>query len=170
MGKTDWDSGQRSFESVLTKYDRYLKSRDLGDVTIRRYIRDLSRFLEFAKEAHPDAQQADEFRDHLIERHQSASSVNTACCALKQFYAMYGEKFDYKALRVRNNIPYYFTEEEIYRIFEAIKNIKHLAMFQLLFYGCLRATELCLIEDKDLDLKNLTVRVHGKGRKEGKYT
>ena len=37
-------------------------------------------------------------------------------------------------------------------IFSVIANIKHLAMFQTLFYGCLRATELCNLDDEDVDL------------------
>lgn len=41
-------------------------------------------------------------------------------------------------------------------------------MLQTMFYGCLGATELCMLEDRDTDLKSLTVRVrHGKGDKEG---
>jgi len=82
---------------------------------------------------------------------------------------MCGEQFEFPILRVNNAIPYFFTEEEVHRIFDAAsRNIKHLAMLQTLFYGCLRASELCSLEDKDIDLKNLTIRVrHGKGDKEG---
>ncbi|MGF3495293.1 MAG: tyrosine-type recombinase/integrase [Methanothrix sp.] len=40
-------------------------------------------------------------------------------------------------------------------------------MLKTLFYGCLRASELCNLDDCDLDLKTLTLRVEGKGGKEG---
>jgi integrase/recombinase XerD len=95
--------------------------------------------------------------------------INTSCCAIKQFYSMYGEKFEFRALRVRNAIPYFFTEDEVGRIFYAAShNIKHLAMLQTMFYGCLRANELCELEDRDVDLSGLAIRVrHGKGDKEG---
>ena len=39
-------------------------------------------------------------------------------------------------------------------------------MLQTLFYGCLRASELCNLDDRDLDLKSLILRVEGKGGKE----
>jgi integrase/recombinase XerD len=41
-------------------------------------------------------------------------------------------------------------------------------MFQVLFFACLRASELCNLDDEDLDLKNLAVRVReGKGGRDG---
>ena len=37
-----------------------------------------------------------------------------------------------------------------------------------MFYGCLRASELCDLEDKDIDFNCLIIRVrHGKGDKDG---
>jgi integrase len=38
-------------------------------------------------------------------------------------------------------------------------NLKHLCMFQVLFYGCLRASELCNLDDDDLDLEKERVAV-----------
>jgi len=41
-------------------------------------------------------------------------------------------------------------------------------MLQTLFYGCLRASELCNLNDDDLDLKARTLRIReGKGGKDG---
>jgi integrase/recombinase XerD len=78
------------------------------------------------------------------------------------------EGFKPKVLRADNTIPYYFTEEEVHRIFDATRNLKWLAMLQTLFFAALRASELCALEDRDLSLKDLTVRVRlGKGRKDG---
>jgi site-specific recombinase XerD len=54
------------------------------------------------------------------------------------------------------------------RIFSAINNRKHLCMFRLMFDACLRASELCDLDDEDLDLNNLTVRIkRGKGGRQG---
>ncbi|MGD0953433.1 MAG: hypothetical protein ABR985_13755 [Methanotrichaceae archaeon] len=55
-------------------------------------------------------------------------------------------------LQRKDEIPYYFDEDDVLHIFSVIANIKHLAMFQTLFYGCLRATELCNLDDEDVDL------------------
>lgn len=71
-------------------------------------------------------------------------------------------------IELNNQIPYYFTSEDVDHIFSKINNIKHLAMLQTLFYGYLRASELCNLNDEDLDLNNLAIRiVSGKGGRDG---
>ncbi|MDF0590284.1 tyrosine-type recombinase/integrase [Methanotrichaceae archaeon Mx] len=81
---------------------------------------------------------------------------------------MLGESVPVQFLKENEHIPYYFDEDDVLRIFSICHNIKHLAMLQTLFYGCLRASELCHLDDGDLDLKNLTIRVReGKGGKDG---
>src|SRR5271157_6063439 len=46
-------------------------------------------------------------------------------------------------------------------------NIKHKSMLKMLFYCCLRASEVCTLEYGDIDLKAMTVRVRGgKGGKD----
>jgi integrase/recombinase XerD len=166
--KMNWDIGQGDFETTLSRYERYLNTQDLSRLTVKRYIKDLKMFLVFAKNSHPSISQAEEFRNHLIEEQVAPSSINTIFCSVKKFYGMYREDFKFKALRVRNTIPYFFSEDEVMRIFDAAShNIKHLAMLQTLFYGCLRANELCNLEDRDLDLRAMTIRIrHGKGNRE----
>jgi len=167
--KTSWHIKQEDFESVLNRYDRYLKGRGFSESSIERYASILRNFLRFAGDPHPSQDQAHAFREYIIDQNQAHSTINNSCYALNNFYKMCGEQFEFPILRVNNAIPYFFTEEEVHRIFDAAsRNIKHLAMLQTLFYGCLRASELCSLEDKDIDLKNLTIRVrHGKGDKEG---
>ena len=60
-------------------------------------------------------------------------------------------------LRSNDAIPYYFTEEDVLDIFSVCSNIKHLAMLQTLFYGCLRSSELCKLDDCDLNLSTRTI-------------
>jgi integrase/recombinase XerD len=81
---------------------------------------------------------------------------------------MLGEKVKLQHLKRNEIMPYYFDESEVQAIFSACQNLKHLAMLQLLFFGCLRASELCNLDDLDLDLKGLSVRVReGKGGRDG---
>ena len=81
---------------------------------------------------------------------------------------MLGEELPVKQLEPHNEIPYYFNEEDVIKIFAAIKNIKHLAMLETVFYAHLRACELTSLNDEDLDLKSLTIRIReGKGGRVG---
>jgi integrase/recombinase XerD len=81
---------------------------------------------------------------------------------------MIGEEISFQFLKRNNNLPYYFDEEDVLKIFGSCHNLKHYAMLQTLFYGCLRASELCNLDDSDLDLKSQNLRIReGKGGKDG---
>jgi integrase/recombinase XerD len=81
---------------------------------------------------------------------------------------MLGEKVDIPFLPRDQTLPNFFSEEEINRIFSVIRNLRHLCIFQVMFYACLRASELCDLDDEDLDLNDLKVRIkRGKGGKQG---
>jgi integrase/recombinase XerD len=81
---------------------------------------------------------------------------------------MWGEQIEYSFLKRNDEIPYYFSEEDVLKIFSVVRNIKHLAMLQTIFCGCLRASELCNLDDRDLDLSALRLRVReGKGGRDG---
>jgi integrase len=79
---------------------------------------------------------------------------------------MHRKSIDFNFIRPANTIPHFFDENDIARIFAVCSNLKHLSMLQTLFYGCLRASELCNLDDCDLDLKSLSLRVEGKGGRE----
>ena len=79
---------------------------------------------------------------------------------------MLGQDIKFPFLKRTNEIPYYFTANEVIRIFDQINNIKHLAMFKTAFYGCLRASEICNLDLEDIDLDRLAMKVRdGKGGK-----
>ena len=87
--------------------------------------------------------------------------------AAKVYHEMIGEEIEFKRIASNNKILFYFTDEDVDRIFSVITNLKHLAMLQVLFYGCLRASELCQLNDEDVDFKSLILRINGKGGQEG---
>jgi integrase/recombinase XerD len=108
------------------------------------------------------------FRESLFDRRVSRGTHNNYKFAISEYHRMLGEDVDIPFLPRNDRLPYFFTEEEINRFFGAIRNIKHLCMFQVLFYGCLRASELANLDDNDIDLKALTIRVRaGKGGQDG---
>ena len=81
---------------------------------------------------------------------------------------MIGEDVSFPFLKRNDELPYYFGEEDVRNIFDICTNLKHYAMLQTLFYGCLRASELCNLDDQDIDLKtSLYMYVMGKGGRDG---
>ena len=81
---------------------------------------------------------------------------------------MLGQQIKLPHLKRNDILSHYFNESEVQAISSACHNLKHLAMLQLLFFRCLRASELCNLDDLDLDLKGLSIRVReGKGGRDG---
>jgi integrase/recombinase XerD len=166
----DWSIKARieDFKPILIRYRKYLVDNGFRSSTIDSYVGHVGRFLEFAQSERPPASTANAFRENLLSRNLSRSSVNNYSFAIKCYFRMIGEDITFPFLNRNNNLPYYFDQEDVLRIFSACHNLKHYAMLQTLFYGCLRASELCSLDDSDVDLKALTLRIReGKGGKDG---
>lgn len=170
LKSVDWSikAGVDDFRPILRRFDSYLKGIGLRDSTINDYVGRVGRFLKYAQTDQPSIDIANEYRDQLISRNLARSTINNCSFALKQFYEMTGTRIDFPFLDRNNNLPYYFDEEDVSKIFSSCRNIKHLAMLKTLFYACLRASELCNLDDGDLDMKSQTLRIReGKGGKDG---
>jgi len=156
------------FKRLLVRYTNYLNDIGLRESTIESYVGCVGRYLEFAQTDRPSAEDSVRFRELLHERGLSRSTINNYSFGIKNYHKMLGESIPVLFLKENEHIPYYFDEDDVLRIFSVCHNIKHLAMLHTLFYGCLRASELCHLDDGDIDLKNLTIRVReGKGGKDG---
>lgn len=169
--KIDWslkNNSENGYGLDTSKYIRYLKDRGLRDSTIQGYLGNVRRYLNFSKTTKPTTKDLEKFREFLYSEKLSRSTLNQYGYALKSYHQMLGVQVEFKRIEPNNKIPYFFSEEEVNKIFSVIYNIKHLAMLKTLFYGCLRASELCNLDDVDVDLKSLTIMVRGgKGGMDG---
>lgn len=160
--QVDWHTKpayEHQRDSILKRYVAYLRNIGLSAETIKLYTGRLGVFLDFAHSDNPSTEIADQFRSSLIESDLSKSHVNNSCFAIKNFYKMNGIEWSFIRLKPNEGIPYYFDEEDVLKIFSVCSNIKHLAMLQTLFYGCLRSSELCKLDDIDLNLETKTLRL-----------
>jgi integrase/recombinase XerD len=164
----NWERDVRieDFKPALKQYNRYLEDVGLMESTISSYVFRVGKFLEFAQDEVPQAEEFTRFREMLHEERLSRSSINNYCFAIKKYFEMRGKSIDFNFVRPMNTIPHFFDENDIEKLFSVCYNLKHLAMLQTLFYGCLRASELCSLDDSDLDLKSLSLHVRSKGGKE----
>jgi integrase/recombinase XerD len=153
-------------DTRLKQYKRYLRDQGVRQSTLDDYVARIGRYLEFCGKEQPSPEMAQNFRDSLMDRELSRSSINNCCFAMKNFHKMLSQDVKFPFLKRSNTIPYYFTSDEVSKIFDQINNIKHLAMFKTAFYGCLRASELCNLDMEDIDLNRLALKVRdGKGGK-----
>lgn len=151
---------------ALRRYSQYLEDAGLRKSTISSYVFRVGKFLEYVKTDTPQTDDFLRFKELLHEKKLSRSSINNYCFAISRYYEMCGKSVDFSFIKPKNIIPHFFDENDIIRIFTVCSNLKHLAMLQTLFYGSLRASELCSLNDSDLDLKSLSLRVEGKGGRE----
>lgn len=147
---------------------RYLQYNGIRGSTIDSYIIRVRKFLDYAQSDRPSSSDFEEFRECLLEKNLSRSTINNYSFAIQRYYRLNGESISFKFIRSNNNISYYLEENDVFRIFGSCRNLKHLAMLHVLFYACLRASELCNLDDNDLDLKSRTIRItEAKGGKDG---
>jgi integrase/recombinase XerD len=167
----DWraiTSPENYIDRSLDKFRVYLTDKGFRESTIEGYIGNVKRYLRFSNSDHPARENYNQFRELLYSSKLSRSTLNQYGYSIKAYHQMLGEDVEFSRMIPNNRLPYYFTNEDVYTIFSSINNIKHLAMLQTLFYGCLRASELCNLNDDDLDMKDLTLRINaGKGGNDG---
>lgn len=164
----DWSLNTSSdFEMVLKRFEHELEDKGLRRSTIDGYVGNAKRYLRFARGERPTPQEATNFLKLLRNSGASRSTLNQYGYAMRAYHEMYGEHMDYKRLNPDNHIPFFFDATDIAAIFGVCRNLKHLAMLHALFYGALRASELCNLDISDIDLRSGTIRIRdGKGGKD----
>lgn len=145
----------------LDKFRRYLRDHGHRQSTIDSYLICISKYLQSKKSVQ-------EFLDDLHSRKLAGSTIDNYITSIKKYHQMLGKEISIPYLKRSEGIPYYFDEEDVIKIFCVIHNIKHLAMLNVLFFGCLRASELTNLDDEDIDLGSMTLRIRdGKGGRSG---
>ena len=165
--EVDWERRATPQDSRLNKFRLFLQEKGIRDSTVEVYAGNAGRYLDFVKTDNPSAEDYARFRESLHAWKLSRSTLNQYGYAAKAYHEMIGAPIAFKRISPNNQIPFYFSDEDVERIFSVISNVKHLAMLSTLFFGCLRASELCQLNDEDLDLDSLTLRINGKGGQEG---
>jgi integrase/recombinase XerD len=157
-----------NFDLSTKSFKRYLENNGFRESTVEGYIGNAHRYLKFCGTERPSANDILRFQASLHDSKLSRSTLNQYGYAIKAYHKMLGEKVAFPRINPDNCIPYYFSSSEVQRIFSVCSNLKHYTMLTTLFYGALRASELCALDDQDVNLESLTIRVrHGKGGKDG---
>lgn len=161
MVHVNWNKFQlkNDINPVLEKYENYLRAKGFRETSIFRYRDSVKRYLNKCNSIKPSINDAMEFRDGLLKSNLRNSSKNLYFISIKHFHKMHGEDVDFPYLPVNNKLPYYLTSDDILRILSIITNLKHYSMISLCFYCMLRASELINLDDGDVDLKGLILRV-----------
>ena len=161
-------------EEALLKLEKDLKIRRYSLGTIHRYTYVTERFLDYIKDKEIDdldEYEAIEYLNHLTEeRHYKPSSYNNINAILKFFLEVTLEKnVGYKRMpnaKLEVRIKVTPSRDTIMYILNNTINLKHKCWFSLAYGSGLRTCEIAKLKMKDIDSKNMKIRVIGKGNKE----
>lgn len=155
---------------------RELLTRKYSHETIKAYLYYNRDFLSFIGKEHFNITEED-IKNYLLylseERLSATSTLNQAINALKFYYgSMLKKKFIYEVHRPTKDkkLPTILNKEEITRIIQAMKNIKHKAILMMIYSSGLRVSESARLMPEDLDRQRMLIHIKGsKGRKD-RYT
>jgi integrase/recombinase XerC len=171
---------------AVQRFLRHLEAeRAASPLTIKSYREDLLQFEEFLASAGCRAP-ADatspvlrRFAAGLHAAGYAASTVARKLASLRSFYA-FGQREGWvrtnpakplRSPRRPRKLPKFLTGDEIARLLaapqpQAAGGLRDRAILELMYSSGVRVRELVNLDDADLDLRNATVRVRGKGRRE----
>lgn len=175
----------RSKRPIVRSFLLYLASeRGLADNSVDAYRRDLEDMDDFLSQRGIDLQFAsgDDFRGYLREQSRAGQSTRTVArrlAAIRVFLRYLstvgqdtsGVLQQLERPKPEHTLPMVLSRAQVNQLIaapdpESLLFSRDVAILELLYASGLRATELCELEVRDLNLQVGCVRVLGKGMKE----
>ena len=162
--------------AILNRLESELRLRGYAAKTQKSYMGYCRRFLQW-KRRHMEEGQSD-VRSHLewlvVDRKVSRSAFNIAFSALSFLYAEVLKQpaplDGLRRPRSGRQLPEILSQQEVLRLLDSLRNVKHRVLVALLYAGGLRVSEVVRLQVGDIDSQRMLIRVRqGKGRKD-RYT
>lgn len=159
---------------ILEEFKNYLLGQRLSKSTLKTYKTFVQRFLEFQKDNLDTItnRSIELFIEKEIAGKNYAISTHRQCVsALKHFATLHRfpelEAEQISSPRKSKYLPVVLSKEEVIDLLRATRNLKHRAVFALLYSSGLRVGESINLQQKDIDIdrRQITIRA-GKGRKD----
>jgi integrase/recombinase XerD len=108
---------------------------------------------------------------HCVDRGVSPITLNATITGLKFLFETTLDRADLMAkirpVRVAHTLPVILSREEVGRLIEAARNLKHRTALSVAYGAGLRASEVIALKVSDIDSKRMVLRIEqGKGRKD----
>lgn len=158
-----------------------LRQRMIEDMTMRKlapgtqrgYLRAVERFTRFFG-ASPDIAEAEDLRRFQLQMAREGSSgttINQTLTGLRFFYRTTVSRPDVlskvSSVHEPEKLPVILSMEEVTRLLDATKNLKHKAALSVAYGAGLRAREVVNLTTGDIDSERMLIRIEqGKGSKD----
>jgi site-specific recombinase XerD len=160
--------------AIKEKMKQEMEIRGLSNLTQINYLGCVRQYVKYFMKA-PDELSLDDIHTYQLylirERHCADSTFNQHVAALKFLYGV-TLKRDWKIELIpyhkrSKRLPVVLSQEEVVRMYKAIRNIKHKTILLTLYSTGVRASELAHLKVTDIDSKRMLVRIdQGKNRKD----
>lgn len=172
--KTNMESTK---EKELLKMKEELKLRGYSHKTQKAYLGHIRRFM-YSFEKEPEKLQQEEIKKYLVgllENHKCMTSYfEQTLSALKFFYNNVVNKPDLvtsiKYPKKERKLPAVLSREEVVRILNSIKNLKHRTILMVVYSSGLRVGEVVRLRVEDIDSKRKLIHVRQAKGKKDRYT
>jgi len=166
-------------KNYLNEFLEHLKSLNFSENTIISYKFDIEEFIDFLKEREINKTTLREFFIFLFNKGYSQKSILRKRSSVNSFIKFLMKRKILKEnpiillpkIKVPKTLPKTISQNQINKMLDEweVKNFDELmnkAIIETLYSTGLRASELCNLKVKDIDLKNEQIRVIGKGSRE----
>ena len=162
-------------KALLNKYYIYLKGKRYSQSTINTYTFYIADFINFHTKVALENltnRNVEEFIEKVfIERNYSISSQRQFISALKIFIVFYPQtkinNLELERPKKSKQLPVVLSQQEIIRILQNTRNLKHRAALALIYSSGFRIGELINLELHHIDLdRNQILIQKSKGRKD----
>jgi integrase/recombinase XerD len=162
-----------SVTDLVDRFQRLLQSQERSPCTVKQYGHIARTFLAYTRKPLEDVTPRDleAFREYLVlRRHYSKNSLYTTIRGLACLFRSYGLSTaeSLEPPRRPERLPRYLAEEEMHRLFEAVKgSARDSAIVHVLAFAGLRVGELCHLLTEDIEFERNVLHVRsGKGDKD----
>lgn len=173
--KTAYEQLTTSQKESVDKYQNYLKSKRFAESTIKTYLHSIQVFLAFFKDRSIDTLTNEDVilfnNDYILKRKLSSSFQNQMVNSIKKFFLIIeNRKVEIEYIhrpKSEQKLPNVISQEEVKKIIESPKNLKHRAMLSLLYACGLRRSEILNLKPSHIDSKRKLLTVYqSKGKKD----
>lgn len=160
---------------VLPAMEQHLKLKAYSSSTIRTYLQEMTHLLGMLKNIPADELTPDHLKRYLVFCYEQLklkeNTLHSRINALKFYYeqVLHQEKFFWEIPRPKKQylLPKVLGEDEVARLFNALKNLKHKAMLFTVYSAGLRVSELAALKLNDIDSSRMQIRIeNAKGKKD----
>lgn len=160
---------------ILPALKQQLVLKAYSPSTIQTYMNEVAQFLQALKKNAADEFTAQRIKDYLqycFEKlHLSENTLHSRINALKFYYeqVLKKDRFFWEIPRPKKpfQLPKLLNENELSRLFNALKNKKHKAMLFTAYSAGLRVSEVVNLKIADIDSKRMQILIQrAKGKKD----